>query len=449
MNNSLEVIAEVIGAEMPSEYAGIRVNAVVTDSRKVTPGALFFALSGEKFDGHDFVEQSISLGAAGAVISRPREEGPYLLVEDTEAALQKLAAYHRSQFNIPVIAVTGSVGKTTTKDILAHLLQGEFDTLKTEKNYNNQIGLPLTLFNLNNAHQACVVEMAMRAPGEISLLSQIARPNGCIIVNVAPVHMETMGTIENIVRAKLEVLDYTSDFAVLNRDDKELRHFARDFSGAIYWFGYEADCDWRIIDARSRAAQTVVEMDIKGQYLQVLLPFPAVHLAENVVAAVGTAILLGVSPESIKDRISGFQISAGRLTILNGINGCTINANPRSMKAALQVLTDLADGRYKIAVLGDMFELGEYETEGHYEVGQRAASLGIESLITVGRLAGNISAGAKAAGFQGEMRHFETKPEIVAFLAKKIKADDVVLIKASRGLFMEEIVQALSKGDAG
>ncbi|NLB18965.1 MAG: UDP-N-acetylmuramoyl-tripeptide--D-alanyl-D-alanine ligase [Syntrophomonadaceae bacterium] len=452
MNNTLGIIAEVIGAKMPSEYANIIINDVVTDSRKVASGSLFFALSGEKQDGHDFVEESISLGAAGAVISRPMTKGPFLLVEDTEVALHKMAAYHRSQYNIPVIAVTGSVGKTTTKDLLAHLLQGDFNTLKTAKNYNNQIGLPLTLFGLNDTHQACVVEMAMRAPGEISLLSQISRPDGCIIVNVAPVHMETMGTIENIARAKLEVLNYTRDFAVLNKDNQELCHAARDFSGLIYWFGYGADCDWRIIDVRSGTTQTVVEMDLKGLPLQVALSFPAIHLAENVVAAVGTAILLGVQPEKIKDRISNFQISAGRLTILKGINGSTIiddtyNANPRSMKAALQVLVDLAGERRKIAVLGGMFELGNYELEGHYEVGQRAAALGIESLITVGELAGNILTGARAANFGGEMRRFETKSEAITFLVKTIKANDVVLIKASRGLFMEEIVQVLSKED--
>lgn len=453
MNRTLTEIAKAVGGKIFSGDGQIIINDVVTDSRKVKPGTLFFALRGDNHDGHDYLEQVFSSGGA-AVVSQPTEKGPSIRVDNCLEALQNLALYHRMQYDIPVIAITGSVGKTTTKDLLAACLEGSLDTLKTPGNYNNEIGLPLTLLGLRDYHRACVIELAMRGPGEISFLSQIARPTGCIIVNAAPVHLETMGSIENIVQAKCEVLSYARDFAVINGDLPELSEI-RFPQGLLYRFGYSSDCDWRVLAADFQSPVTKFKLDIMGQNLVVSLPFPASHLSGSVAAAVGTAMLLGVEPDEIRERLLDFLPSAGRLSLKQGINSTTViddsyNANPQSMKAALQVLCDWAGDRRKIAVLGDMFELGSYEMEGHLSVGHKAAAVGVDILLTIGERAKYIMEGAGSSGFNGLSRHFDNKTDAINFLGNEVGTGDVILVKASRGMHMEEIVEKiLQKSESG
>ncbi|MGE5544183.1 MAG: UDP-N-acetylmuramoyl-tripeptide--D-alanyl-D-alanine ligase [Bacillota bacterium] len=446
MNRSLSEIAEAVGGKVSPGDGPFIIKRVVTDSREVTPGSLFFALKGENHDGHDYIDQVFSCGGA-AVVSRPVEGGPSIEVEDCLEALQKLAAYHRNHYEIPVIAVTGSVGKTTTKDLLAACLNGNRKTLKTPGNYNNEIGLPLTLLGLEDEHQACVIELAMRGEGEISLLSRIARPTGCIIVNVAPVHLETMGTLENIVRAKCEVLSYTRDFAVINGDLPELRE-ASFPQGVLYRFGHSHDCDWRVVAYSYQPPLTQFILDIMNREVVVSLPFPATHLSGSVAAAVGTAMLLGVGPQKIKEGLIHFQPSAGRLNLKQSVTGITIiddsyNANPLSMKAALQALRDWAENRRKIAVLGDMFELGSYEAEGHRSVGEAAAAIGPDILLAIGERARYLVEGAKESGFSGVLVHFDNKGDAISFLGNEVRPGDVILVKASRGMHLEEIVEKL------
>jgi len=446
MDRSLSEIANAVGGRVSAGDGLFMIKGVVTDSRKVTSGSLFFALKGEHHDGHDFASQVFFRGGA-AVVSRPIEGGPTIEVNDCLEALQKLAAYHRNQYDIPVIAVTGSVGKTTTKDLLAACLEGSRKTLKTPGNYNTEIGLPLTLLGLEAEHQACVVELAMRAEGEISLLSRIAQPTGCIIVNVAPVHLETMGTLENIVRAKCEVLDYTSDFAVINGDLPELSE-ARFPRGELYRFGFGYDCDWRVITCSYHPPVTKFELDITKRNIVLSLPFPATHLSGSVAAAVGTAMLLGVSPQDIAERLLHFQPSAGRLNLKQSVNGTAIiddsyNANPLSMKAALRVLNDWAGSRRKIAVLGDMFELGSEEIEGHRSVGREAAAIGPDILLAIGQRARYLVESARESGFSGVLAHFNNKADAINFLGNEVRPGDVVLVKASRGMHLEEVVETL------
>ncbi len=449
MNRTLSEIASALGSRVSGGDGQLLIKQVVTDSRLAKAGSLFFALKGEKHDGHDFVGDVFSRGGA-AVVSRPVSGGPTIEVKDCLEALQALAAYHRSRYEIPVIAVTGSVGKTTTKDLLAACLDGRC-TLKTPGNYNNEIGLPLTLLGLNDEHQACVVELAMRGPGEIALLSRIAQPTACIIVNVAPVHLETMGSLDNIVKAKCEVLDYTRDFAVINGDLPELRDvgFPR---GELYRFGRGYDCDWRVLSCRYQPPFTRFQLDIMDKRFAVNLPFPATHLYGSVAAAAGTAMLLGVKPQEIADRLANFEPSAGRLNLKTGRKGATFiddtyNANPQSMMAALQVLSDLAGSRRKIAVLGDMFELGSYEAEGHRLVGEKAAALGVDILIAIGERAKLLAEGARESGFEGILLHFDSKDAVIDYLRSEIRSDDVVLFKASRGMHLEEIVNKLMLGN--
>jgi UDP-N-acetylmuramoyl-tripeptide--D-alanyl-D-alanine ligase len=449
MNRTLSEIAAVLGSRVSAGDGQVLIKRVVIDSRVATAGSLFFALKGENHDGHDFVGDVFSRGGA-AVVSRPIRGGPTIEVRDCLEALQALAAYHRRQYEIPVIAVTGSVGKTTTKDLLAACLDSR-QTLKTPGNYNNEIGLPLTLLGLNDEHRACVVELAMRGPGEIAQLSRIALPTACIIVNVAPVHLETMGSLDNIVKAKCEVLDYTRDFAVINGDLPELSGvgFSR---GELYRFGRRHDCDWRVISCRYQPPHTYFEMDITDNRFAVSLPFPAVHLYGSVAAAAGTAMLLGVKPQEIAERLANFEPSVGRLNLKAGREGATFiddtyNANPQSMMAALQVLCDLAGSRRKIAVLGDMFELGSYEREGHRLVGEKAAALGVDILLAIGDRAKFLAQGARESGFAGILVRFDNQAAAIEYLQGEIRSDDVVLFKASRGMHLEEIVDKLLPGN--
>ncbi|MGE5404387.1 MAG: UDP-N-acetylmuramoyl-tripeptide--D-alanyl-D-alanine ligase [Candidatus Saccharibacteria bacterium] len=448
MNASLETLAGEVGGELINADKTIKVTGASIDSRKIEPGVLFFALKGERSDGHDFVDQALSAGAAAAVVSRITGDGPQILVDDPLKALQKMAAFHRSRFDIPVIAVTGSVGKTTTKDLLAECLEGTFHTLKTSGNYNNEIGMPLTLLQLKPYHQACVVEMGMSALGEIDLLSRIARPTACIIVNVGPVHLENLGSIENIARAKCEVLEYTTEFAVLHGNSPKLREQAVFTKGPLYWFGEGPDCQWQVVDARIDTSGTSIDMKIDEMSLKIKLPLPASHLAPNAVAAVGTAIKLGVEPQAIIGRLRDFKPSSRRLNILPGRAGSVIiddcyNANPQSMSAALRVLADMSTESRKIAVLGDMFELGDFEAEGHKLVGKAAADHKIDVLVTVGPKAALIAEGARNSGYEGEVLSFEDKSLALPAVLGMLKDGDVVLIKASRGMHMEELVEGL------
>ncbi len=347
------------------------------------------------------------------------------------------------------MAVTGSVGKTTTKDLLAALLEGDYSTLKTQGNYNNEIGLPLTLLNLNSSHRAAVVEMGMSAPGEIAFLAELAQPTSAIILNVAPVHLENMGTLANIARAKLEVIDWCRDFAVVNGDSPELRIGLTSPRIPVFWFGHGPDCDWKIIDIRYCQKRTIVDIDMEGVRHQLSMPFPAVHLADNLVAAVGTALLLGVKAEDMEGRLAQFRPSAGRTEIKNGLRGSSIiddsyNANPVSMKAGLQVMADLGSSSRKIAVLGEMYELGDYEETGYLEVGKKVAEMEIEHLVTVGDRAGLIYTGAKNAGYSGGYQHYSQTIEAALNLRDLLGPGDIVLIKASRGMHFEKIVEALS-----
>lgn len=426
----------------------IRFNGVSTDTRTLQKGQLYVALSGERFDGHAFLAQAFEKGAAAAIVSKPAEGYPVILVQDTLAALQRLAAYHRSCYHIPVIAVTGSVGKTTTKDLLAACLEGQYNTLKTQGNLNNEIGVPLTLLRLGDEHRVCVVEMGMRALGEIELLASMTRPTGAVIVNVDAVHLETLGSVADVARAKCEVLPYTEDFAALDGDSPELA----GASGAsrTYRFGRKQTCDWRVISAQYRHPATIVDLRIEDESIRVELPLPAVHLASNIAAAVGVARLLGVSTDVIRRQLLAFRPHGGRLQIGEGIRDSVLiddcyNASPRSMIAAVEALAAFGGSGRKIAILGDMFELGGFECEGHRSVGRAVALNGVDLLVTVGEKARWIAAGARDSGFRGTIRETDDAEAALAVIKPFLQANDVVWVKASRGMKLERIAQALTR----
>lgn len=454
MNFTLDYIAHNIGGTI-LHHNGQSITSVSTDSRNLKPGALFFALSGENFDGHNFVTNAIKQGAAAAVVAKITEDiracgdAGLIIVPDTLEALQELAANYRNEFEIPVAAVTGSVGKTTTKDILANCLRQDRKTLKTSGNFNNEIGLPLTLLGLEPEHQAAVVEMAMRARGEISKLALIARPTCAIITNVEPVHLETMGSMENIALAKCEVLESLrpNDFAVINGDNHLLLKTANAFNCLKYTFGTHRDCDIEILNIKSAETGINIELRIFNQKDDFHFPIPAPELAGNVAAAAGVAYLLGVSMEDIKKGIEDFRCSNNRLHIIDlpgggkAIND-TYNANPVSVTAALQLARTLDSSTRTVAVLGDMLELGSYEVPGHMKVGKKAAELGIDLLVTLGERSASTAGAALEAGMPKEaVKHFLNRDECLAWLRNNVSKRDIVLFKASRGMKLETLLE--------
>jgi UDP-N-acetylmuramoyl-tripeptide--D-alanyl-D-alanine ligase len=434
------------------------ISGISTDSRQVEAGSLFIALSGERFDGHDFVKQALDEGALAAVISKTtdkikscRDDKTLILVEDTLQALQDLAASYRRRLNLPLIAVTGSVGKTTSKELIASCLSSNWKTLKTEGNFNNDIGLPLTLLQLDESYQVAVVEMGMRARGEIKRLATIARPDYALITNVEPVHLETMGSLENIARAKCEVLAQlpTDGFALINGDNNLLRKVAGEYSCRKYTFGYNNNCDFQLLGTQRRGSGMNVIMRIQDSKESVYFPLPTSRLALNILAAVALSSLLGINRQSIKNSILSYKPSGNRLHIISLNDGGvvindTYNANPVSMAAALETGRELAlPGKY-MAVLGDMYELGKLEVEGHRSVGKKAFTTGVDLLVTVGERAEDIARGALEAGMNPQkVQHFSSREESREYLYNVVDNSWTILFKASRGMQLEILVEDL------
>lgn len=457
MRLSLEYVIECIEGTLLNGSISGSIRGISTDSRRYEPDQLFFALQGEKFDGHDYVDAVIKSGAAAVVVSNPQKldlsykdsDTAVILVDDTEAALQRLASCYRCQFSIPIVAVTGSVGKTTTKDILAVCLSPEFVALKTPGNYNNEIGLPLTILSLEQHHQAAVVELAMRAPGQIRQLAGILRPTHAIITNVEPVHLETMGSLENIARAKCELLEFIAEdkFALINGDSQLLLEAANQYSCIKYTFGYSNSCDIQILGVNQASSGIHINLGLWGRPEDFYFPVPAPKLATNLASAIACAYLWGLSPEKINHGLRLYQSSDNRLNITNLAAGGTIindtyNANPVSMVAALEVCHDISNGRKTAAVLGDMLELGDYEQEGHILVGRRAAQLNIDLLVTVGDRAAYIAQGALSSGLSpNRVVAFKEREEALNWIKSNIEQKDVVLFKGSRGMRLEELLQ--------
>lgn len=447
-------ISRAIGADFlqgnpENSYQGISI-----DSRQIESGQLFFALRGKNYDAHNFAGQAVSSGASGLVLERMVPDLPsgidVFLAPDTLAALQSLARYNRSAFNIPVIAVTGSAGKTTTKDLMSGVLSVKFNTLKTTGNQNNEIGLPLTLLSLDQSHEALVVEMAMRGPGEIDFLCRLAQPNAAIITNIGEAHLELLGSVEKIAQAKGELLDHipSGGFAVLNAQSPYIYKQAARCRGKVIFFGATSVLDIYARDIRIFGEGSAFTVEAEGRSFNVFLPLPGLHNVFNALSVIGAALELGLTTGEITEGLARIALSGSRLEILD-LKGVTVindtyNANPSSVKAALEVLAEVADNKRKIAVLGDMLELGEKADLFHNQLGESIASTGVDYLITVGRLARQMALGAVKSGIDGSHIFIcDSNTEGFEKLEKLLLAGDVVLVKGSRGIRMEEIIQAL------
>jgi len=437
------------------------VTGIAIDSRVAGPGQLFFAFPGSKTDGHRYVRDALSRGAAAAVISNQVgvESGqPLIMVADTLQALQYLAGYYRRLFPAPVVAVTGSTGKTTTKDLIAGVLAAGMRVVKTEGNQNNEIGLPLTLLRMNHDCDAAVLEMAMRGRGEIAALCRIARPQVGVITNIGMTHIESLGSQQAIAAAKGELLSALppDGWAILNRDDPWQRKLANRCRAGVIFYGLDGGEG----DAAAVSARDIVLYGLQGTGFLLRTPLgevpcrlllPGRHNISNALAAAGVGHCFGLQPEQIVRGLSAVSLTEMRQEIKRGTGGSTIiddtyNASPDSVKAALQLLADAAGGMRTVAVLGNMYELGAETVTGHRAVGEYAAALRIDCLLTVGDLAGEIARAARDAGLpDGRIGVFDDNQGAVAFIKDYVKSGDVVLIKGSRAARMEEIVATLSE----
>ena len=437
---------------VPHQGADAEFLAVGTDSRAVTPGMLFVALRGERFDGHDYVRDVLAAGAAGAVVERgwaaAHPDLPLIPVIDTREALGQLAANWRSRFAIPLVGITGSNGKTTVKEMCAAILRrhlGAEAVLATQGNLNNDIGLPLTLLQLRAGHRAAVIEMGMNHPGEIAYLTRLARPTVALVNNAQRAHLEGLGTVTEVARAKGEIfagLD-AAGVAVINADDPHAPLWRELCAGrTISAFGLTASAEVR---GRwlPRGFAGRLELDTAAGSATVELAVPGEHNARNAVAAAAACLAAGVPLAVIAAALAGYAGVKGRLQRRAGVNGATViddtyNANPDSMRAAIDVLAGVPGRR--ILVMGDMGEVGAAAAQFHDEIGGHAKSRGIERLFALGSLT------ADAAHNFGEgARHFESIEALIAALKPELGSDTTVLVKGSRFMRMERVVAAIEE----
>lgn len=434
------------------------VESVETDSRALHEHSLFVPLIGERFDAHDFLDKALSTGAAGCLCMRlPEHMIPgkfYILVKDTQKALGDLAQYYRRKFDIPYIAVTGSVGKTTTKEMIATVLGEKYKVLKTEGNFNNEIGLPLTLFRLDKSHEICVLEMGMNHFGEIEYLSRLVEPNTAIITNIGAAHIENLGSYENICKAKCEVFLHMKPdgLAVLNGDDALLRGLNGQLAQETRFYGTDYHLPYHSTDIVSLGEKGVrCTLETPNHCVSVTIPALGNHMVYAALAAAVIGEQYGLTGEEIAEGIRHFVPTKMRMNVLN-FGDVTVlddayNANPQSMRAALEVLAQ-SDSSYKVAILGDMLELGALGKTLHHGIGDYAGKLGIDCLLAVGELSRDIYQAAKHSTIP-DVFYFETKEEAKTILPELLKPGASVLVKASRGMEFEELIKEIKQVCSG
>ena len=474
-NMTLEHIAAVCGGTYIGNEADKKreIKGAVIDSRLVEKDYLFIPVRGEKVDGHSFIPSVFEKGAL-AVFSEEKLEnpaGPYILVENTLDVMKKIAADYRRGLDIKVVGITGSVGKTSTKEMIASVLAQKYNVLKTEGNLNNEIGLPLTIFKIREKHQVAVLEMGISEFGEMDRLSTMANPDICVITNIGLCHLENLITRDGILKAKTESFAHlTPDgIAVLNGDDDKLCDKKVVNGKPAVFYGIEkaakvaeTEEGTKTLAEKTVYATNVEAVDLTGTKaaihypsketggevtMEVTIPIAGEHNVYNALAAVSVARELGLTCDEMKRGIESVQTIGGRSNLIHK-NGITIiddcyNANPVSMKASIDVLSN-APGR-KIAVLGDMGELGAEEKQLHYMVGEHFAGKGIDALYCVGTLSQEIAKAVRTCSSKTEVHHYEDKADLIKDLVKEVQSGDTVLVKASHFMGFPEIVKELTK----
>ena len=451
-NVTLDDIKRWTDARVVGNLQGhVAVQGVSSDTRTLAPGELFVAVSGANFDGRDYVEAAFEKGACAALVEGPSESGggPLLSVPSAVRALGDIARAYRRRFAIPVVAVVGSAGKTTTKEMLAAVLESRYRVLKTPANHNNEIGVPSALLRLNADHEAAVFELGARQVGDIAYLCSVVQPDIGVLLNIGTAHLEVFGTVERVAKAKGELLDYLdgeSSVALVNADDCVIAGETMRTKGRLLGFSLRQE---------SHFCGEGLTLDQEGcghfslQHISFDLKVPGRHNVYNALAAIAAGAQLGVPPAEAAIVLRDFEPVDSRSEILRKNGICVINdsynANPEAMVAALELLAGrAADGR-RIAVIGDMLELGDSAPRLHAEVGERAAALGLDALWATGPQAEHAVRAASERGL-ADTRHFSERDALAAHAASAVRPGDTVLLKASRGIGLEAVVEPLLGG---
>lgn len=447
------IVGWVNGETTAEEVSPMEVAGVSTDTRTIQKGNLYVPLVGENFNGHDFVEAAISNGASGTLWQKnqpnPPTDVPLIYVEDTLLALQSLAKNYLASLSTKVIGITGSNGKTTTKDMVTSVLATTYKVQKTEGNYNNHIGLPLTILRLEEDAEIAVLEMGMSGRGEIELLSTIATPDAAIITNIGESHLQDLGSREAISEAKFEITTGLQENGtlVIHGDEPLLTEKVTNSLFTIKTFGSSRSNDYYPVQIEQKSNGTYFTMNEEKE-TEFFIPVLGKHNINNALSAIAIAVQFDVPIPSIKKGLEMIKLTGMRTELLQGKDGVAVindayNASPTSMRAAIELLQDLKNYKKKIVVLGDMLELGDNEETFHYEVGQGININEIDYVITFGQLGRKIAEGARENFSGNNVFAYDDKQELIAKLVDVVAAGDIVLVKGSRGMKLEEVVHAL------
>ena len=441
-------IAAAAGGTLLCGDGNTVITSFITDSREAKAGAMFVPIRGERADGHSYIPAVLEGPAAAAFTDHeiPLGEKPLVLVKDCREALQRAAAWYRDQFAIPIVGITGSVGKTTAKEMVAQALSAQFRVLKTAGNQNSQVGVPITVCGLRKDHTAAVVEMGVSMPGEMARIAGVVKPTCAVMTNIGVSHIEFMKTRENILAEKARIADYLPPDGALfvNGDDDLLPTLKETMGSRVVTFGLGPTCDWRAFGLNEADKGTFFTCQSPaGERTELFVPAAGEHNVRNALCAMAVARYLGVPAGDVVRAISAYKAPAMRQQMVEA-NGLLIiddsyNASPDSMRSAIDVLSTRPVTGKRAAVLADMLELGDFSQQGHYQVGQYAKERGVELLVAVGPLSREI-----AAGYGEGARWFATNQEAAAFLRDALRPGDAVLVKGSRGMKTDEIVAALS-----
>nr|WP_294666641.1 UDP-N-acetylmuramoyl-tripeptide--D-alanyl-D-alanine ligase [uncultured Blautia sp.] len=450
-NLTLENLTRVCGGVYfgPADSLKQEISSITTDSRKAEPGTLFVPIVGERVDAHKFIPQVMEAGALATLSERTLENAdfPYIKVESSLQAVKDIAEFYLQQLQIPVVGITGSVGKTSTKEVIASVLKEKYRTLKTQGNFNNELGLPLTVFRLRDEDQIAVLEMGISDFGEMTRLAKIARPDTCVITNIGTCHLENLGDRDGVLKAKTEIFKYLKKdgHIVLNGDDDKLCT-VKEYEGIKpVFFGMESDKEIYADEIASRGLKGMTcRIHVGEESFKVDIPMPGIHMVYNALAATAVGRIYGLTLEQIRRGIETLEAISGRFHMIETdrfliVDDC-YNANPMSMKASLDVLKDGA-GR-KVAILGDMGELGEDEAQLHAEVGEHAAKCGIDVCICTGPLSANIARRAKENPNLTVIEEPD-RDSLLAHLNSYVQSGDTILVKASHFMQFEKVVAAL------
>lgn len=443
---TLQEAAAALG--LPQMQAQATLADVCTDTRKIQPGSLFVCLRGERFDGHSFASQAEELGAAALLVDHPVDaDVPQLVVTDTGKALLQLAGWYRRRFQLPVVGLTGSVGKTTTKEFIALVLGAKYNTLKTQGNLNNEIGVPQMLFRLEDSHTAAVIEMGMNHFGEISRLTRAVAPTVGLITNIGVSHIENLGSRAGILQAKLEILEGMAPDAplIVNIDNDMLRTVKLGDRPLLTFAIDDQSADFTATDVAEQGSTTTFTVHHSTFTQPVTIPTVGIHNVYNALAAMAVGYVTGVDHAAAASALANY-VPAGMRQNLVQVGGVQViedcyNASPDSMRAALQTLGKLPVHR-RYAVLGAMLELGDYAKEAHTQVGKMAAENGIDGVLAYGADAAYIVEAAKQAGLENA-RLFDTKEALAQSLAQQVQPGDGVLFKGSRGMHLEDVMHTV------